>query len=152
MKALLWLLLFAFCGWADEAADRTAIARSIAALNELPQRPGLFTADSDAPAALEELRRGERVAYRPLPSSAHPTVTISHEPWGEATINFPKTGMEILNPKIVSFTIRLITTDVALVDGACTYTDGIDFQTSPLLFVMKKSGDDWTVASLRVLR
>ena len=150
MKAILCLLIVGITAWAD---DRTAIARVIAALNEFPQRAELFTADTDAPAVLKQLRRGKRVAYRPLRSSDHPTVTISHEPWGEVTINFPNMGVEILNPKVVSRTIRFITPDVALADGACTYgADGTDVQTTPLLFVMKKDRANWKVASLRVLR
>jgi hypothetical protein len=65
VKAL-WLapLLFAPYALADEAADRIAIRRAIATLNEPSPNGALFTASSDA------------------------TVTISHEPWGEATITF----------------------------------------------------------------
>jgi hypothetical protein len=153
MKAILCLLIFGVITWADEATDRTAIVHVIAAVNEFPQRTELFTTDRDAPAVLEQLRRGKRVAYRPLRSSDHPTVTISHEPWGEATINFPNMVVEILNPNIVSRTMRFVTTDVALADGACIYReDGADVQTTPLLFVMKRDGDQWKIASVRVLR
>ena len=153
MKAFQWLLLIAVCAWADEAADRLAIARVIAALNQVPPRTELFTPDTDAPAVLERLRQGKRVAYRPIQSSGHPTVTVSHEPWGEATIDLRGPGVEIVDPKIVSRAIRFITPEVALADGASTYReDGIDVETTPLLFVMKKEGDRWKVASIRVLR
>ena len=48
--------------------------------------------------------------------------------------------------------IAFITPDVALAEGACTYEDDhATKQTSPLLFVMKKEGDDWKIASIRVL-
>ncbi len=99
-------------------------------------------------------------AWQPWPD--HPTVTISHDPWGEATINFP--GMPPLPPagfypwinlwiypRIVSGAIRFITPDVALAEGAWIYQDGAATQTIPLLFVMKKEGDNWKIASLRVL-
>ena len=86
-----------------EAADRTAVARTVAALNEFPQRTELFTADADVDvgSVLDQLWKGKRLVYRmqsgtteaASPSlSDYPTVTISHEPWGEATINFP--GMD----------------------------------------------------------
>ena len=167
VKALLWLpLLFGACAWADEAADRAAIGRAIGALNEFPQRADLFTADADGRSVLEQLSKGERLVYQmrpragdPVPSSSsdHPTVTISHEPWGEATINFPGIGpltasVEMLNPHMVSSAIRFITPDVALADGVCTHKDdSTTTQTTPVLFVMKKEGDDWKIASLRVL-
>lgn len=76
---------------------------------------------------------------------------ISHKPWGEATINFP--GAEVANPRIESRTIRLVTPDVALSDGAFTYkAEGRKTETTPLLFVMKKEGDRWNIASIRLLR
>ena len=83
-------------------------------------------------------------------------MTISHEPWGEATINFASMGgmprMEMLNPRIVGSNIRFITLDVALADGAFTYEDGrAAAQTTPILFVMKKQGADWKIVSIRIL-
>ncbi|MGD0497605.1 MAG: hypothetical protein ABSC23_04120 [Bryobacteraceae bacterium] len=155
MKALfLPLLLFSVCGGADEAADHTAITRAIAALNEFPQPAGLFTADADGPAVIDQLWKGRRLAYRmrPASSSDQPTVIISHEPWGEATINFPTVPVEIVNPPVVGRTIRFVTPNVALVDGAFTVdADSVNPQTTPLLFVMKKERQDWKIASIRVL-
>lgn len=158
------LLIFGTRGWADEAADRAAIQHAIARLNEVPQSAELFMSDADSRAVLEQLWKGKRLAYRaksemrvaaPLPPSGHPTVTISHEPWGEATINFPGRRhllpIEIVNPRIESRTTRFITPDVALVDAACTFQEDRTTQTTPLLLVMKKEGDDWKIASLRVL-
>ena len=153
MKALLFLLLpVCVCGWADEAADRTAIANLIATLNEFPQHTDGFTADADGNDVLEQLWKGRRLASRMRSSpSDHPTVVISHEPWGEAMINFP--GVEIVNPRIESRTIRFITPEVALADGVCTYkAETGSTETTPLLFVMKKEGDRWKIASLRLLR
>jgi hypothetical protein len=165
VKAVLYLpLFFAAYASADEAADRVAIGRAIATLNELPQRAALFTEDASASFELERLWKGVPLAFRilepsrdpvSLPQAERPTVTISHEPWGEATINLPGMGslpaLEILNPRIVSRTIRFITPDVALADGAWTYKDGATTQTIPLLFVMKKEEGNWKIASLRLL-
>jgi hypothetical protein len=120
---LLPSLLFSVCAWADEAADRSAIDRTLTGLDR-------FTSDSDASPVLDRLRKLKGWS-----------VTISHEPLGEATINRP-------TPRIVSGGVRFITVDVALVEGTCSYEDGT---TMPLLFVMKKEGDDWKIASLRVL-
>jgi hypothetical protein len=81
------LLLFPLlCGGvsADEASDRTAIAHSIAALNEIPQPAALFTVDSRAEAAIEDLGKGKRKSYRlsslTRAQSGQPSMTISHEP------------------------------------------------------------------------
>src|ERR1035438_5468162 len=80
-------LLFASCVWADEIADRVSIDRVIAALNEVPVSPQLFTTDASS-----ELGRLPKVSARNLrPQGAvpqragGPAVVISHEPWGEAT-------------------------------------------------------------------
>ena len=152
---LLLVLLFARGVWADEASDRAAIGSVIAALNEFPQHPELFTADSDAPVVLRQLGKGKRPTYRPRAGeqgSPSPSVTISHEPWGEATIHLSGPAREVVNPRIVSHNIRFITPDVALIDGACSYQeDGAPPQTTPLLFVAKKEAGRWKIASLRVL-
>jgi hypothetical protein len=167
-------LLFASYAVADEASDRVAIDRTIAALNELPRRAALFTHDADASSELARLPR-VTLLWFPAPELASdparadsPTVTISKDPWGEVTINFPwmvslPPGMrnfpdmvslplaEIPNSRIVSGSIRFITPDVALADGDWTYKDGPTTQTIPLLFVMKREGDTWKIAALRVL-
>jgi hypothetical protein len=172
VKASLCLpLLFASFALADEASDRAAINRTIAALNRLSQRDRLFTEDADAASELARLPKVSPVAF-PIPRSAgdpaswplhdHPTVTISHDPWGEATINFPVMPLLppadfypwislLINPRIASGTARFITPDVALVEGVWIYQEGAAAQTVPLLFVMKKEGDNWKIASLRVL-
>ena len=164
MKSVLCLpLLLASYASADEGADRLSIDRAIAALNELPQRPALFT--GDAFSEFDRLPNTKTGAFRVLGSQEdpaslapidHPMVVISHEPWGEATITFPGASshpaVEMLNPRIASAVSRFITSDVALTEGTWTYkNDGGTTQTVPLLFVMKKEGDSWKIASLRVL-
>jgi hypothetical protein len=149
MKAIPWLALcFASFALADEAADRMVICRTIAALNELPRRTVLFTGDANASSELERL---PKVAARTFGTASGATVTISHEPMGEATIHLPDT-LEILNPRIACGTLRFITPEVALADASWTYQgEGAATQTVPLLFVMKKEGADWKIAALRIL-
>lgn len=148
-------LLFARCVWADESADGAVIHRNIALLNQFPFRSSLFTADSDSRDMPGRLWKGRWLSYR-TPSPGQPTVMISHEPWGEATIYFPGVFplavVQVVNPRIQSGPIRFVTGEVALVDGNCTYKDGNDVvQITPLLFVMKKEGADWKIASIRAL-
>jgi len=172
VKAILCLpLLLASYASAEEVADRTAIEHTIAALNEVPQRTAIFT--GDAASELRQLPEVKPTAVRgvilgmsgnpaPAPRIDGPTVTISSEPFGEATINLPGVTVlpglsststaQVLNPRITSGATRFISPDVALADGTWTYKDnGGATQTIPLLFVMKKEGDDWKIASLRVL-
>ncbi len=133
---------------ADEVADRAAIGRTIATLNESSQHDALFTADGNAASELALLRRVNppfRIVGPSDGSVAVPTVTISKEPWGEARIDFPAA-----EPRTVNRSITFITPDVALAEAACTYLDATT-QATPLLFVMKREGGDWKIASLRVL-
>jgi hypothetical protein len=157
-------LLFVSYALADEAADRVAIDRAVAALNEPPRRTALFTQDTDASSELARLPRvrplSPPIPQLPgdpasLPRTDSPTVTISKEPWGEATINFlgmpPLPTANILAPRIASGNIRFVTPDVALVEGAWIYDDRAVMRSVPLLFVMKREGENWKIASLRVL-
>ena len=134
-------LLFASYASAEEAADRAAIGRVIAALNESSNEPSqqaaIFTADGNAASELALLRRVNRPFRIVGPSEgsvAMPTVTISKEPWGEARINFPPAESRTANRSIT-----FITSDVAMAEGACTYLDATSPST-PLLFVMKREG------------
>ena len=152
-------LLVASCVWADDIADRVSIDRVIAALNEVPVSPQLFTTDASS-----ELGRLPKVSARNLrPQGAvpqragGPTVVISHEPWGEATIDFRGRSaaapqMEVLNPRITNSAARFVTPDVAVVDGTWLYRGSTGArQTIPLFFVMKRDGSSWKIAALRVL-
>jgi hypothetical protein len=141
---------------ADEAADRAAIGRTIAALNQVPQPAGLFTDDAVSdlgrlPGVNEaqfQFERDVTVAAGGL------TVVISHEPWGEAQIYppgaFPQ-SLVIVNPRFASGAVRFITPDVAMVEGSYTRRDGDVVQTAPLLLLMKRDGEVWKIASVRLL-
>jgi hypothetical protein len=146
VKPFVWLLLLTSAVCADEAADRPAIARTIASLNEFPQRDEIFTADADGRTALNELWKGKGNGVS-ASSSGLPMVVISHEPWGEATLYFPGIG-----PRMVSREIRFVSPDVALVDGVFTEQDGNgQMQTKALLLVMKKLGKEWKIAAVRIV-
>ncbi len=163
MKTILSLtLLLAACGRADEGRDRATLDRVVAALNERPQPIQLFTPDADGRSVVEELRKGKRLTYRvrsretDLSRPDHLAIIISHEPLGEATMELhgknSSASVEILNPHISSRSIRFVTADVVLADGASTYKDDSGAtETTPLLFIMRKEGDGWRIASLRML-
>jgi|HubBroStandDraft_1064217.scaffolds.fasta_scaffold162370_3 hypothetical protein len=57
----------------------------------------------------------------------------------------------IVNPRIANGTVRFVTPDVATVEGSYTRRDGDSVQTTPLLFLMKRDGDVWRIASVRLL-
>jgi hypothetical protein len=145
MKRLVWLpLILAASLCADEGTDRASIGRVIALLNQSPQPSGVFADKADA-SALDQLWSGKR---RVVEQSL--TVTISHQPWGEATFG-PGPSEETVNPRISGGEVRFITADVALADGTFTYTGerGV-VQSTPLVFVLKKDGDSWKIASVRI--
>jgi hypothetical protein len=146
----------------DRLGDRFAIARVIASLNDATEQKAAFTPGDDGLARLQRLRKSAPTeAFRimgpfdgrfdgELPQlTDYPTVTISHEPWGEATFTVGSQAADEIRRGIV-----FITADVALAEGACRYqdTDGSQ-KRKPLLFVMKKEGGYWRIASiLRLVR
>ena len=138
MKSILLAVLDAGGVWAaEEAADRAAIEKTIAALSVAPVRADLFTADFDGRAEMARLTETPRM----VESDEKPTVVISKEPWGEATIVMQ--GMTVrAMPVIVVKKIRFLTPEVVMVDGVGRV---------PLLLVLKKVGTDWKIASLRIL-
>lgn len=153
MKAFLCLsLLVAAYAAAQEPADGVAISRAIAALNEPPPHDRLFTADGNGSSELQRLPKAKAQAFRirePFIAvvPAIPTVIISHEPWGEARINFPPIEVRAPNSSIV-----FVTPDVVLAEVSYVYQDDdATRQALPLLFVMKRESGDWKIASVRVL-
>ncbi|HEY4363751.1 MAG TPA: hypothetical protein VGN17_22480 [Bryobacteraceae bacterium] len=154
-------LLFAAVAAADEASERVVIGRVITQLNRVPMGD-IFTGDatSELDRLPEVKTRTSQIMGLQLDSVYPPepgpiAVTISREPWGEATVNFPGlptlVGTETTNPRISAGEIRFITPDVAIADGTWTYRDETSSTSLPLLLVMKKEGESWKIASLRVL-
>lgn len=136
-RAILLIPVFlATCAWADQPSDSAAIAGAIAALNDPTQRETVIADHGTAASELEALRKIQAHAFR-IPAVL-PTVTISHEPWGEATLGIPGPAEPIL----------FLTPDVALAEGSCTADGGRNVR---LLFAMKKEGGVWKIASVRVL-
>jgi hypothetical protein len=132
MKTILCaFLLLAFSANADEAVERASIATTISRLNGPVLDPDLFTADFPDAAELTRDAQGNFGGR----------VVISKEPWGEATW-FPPPAPRTL--RFVIQSVRFVTPDVALVDG-------IDRQNEsrPVLFVMKKDGIAWRIASFK---
>jgi len=135
MKAIVWVsLVFTALAGADEAADRSAIERVIRVLSDRQivsskkQVSTLFTLDADS-----DLDRLTELNARWL--------QLSSEPWSEMT-----------TPRFAIHSIRFVTPDVALVNAAnAQYGSTIPVRRIPVLFVMKKEGTDWRIASLRVL-
>jgi hypothetical protein len=149
---LLPILLLASAAWGDEAADATAITRAIGALNERTWRSATVTSDPVALAEFHKLLEGKKVTYHIRPGMGRPTVTINHHrPWGEAEIQLPAPSIELQNPRVVAGAVRFISEDVALADGSLVERRAEERQSTPLLFVMKKDGEDWKIAALRVV-
>ena len=141
--------------WADETADRASIARTIAALNDPSQRAGAFAKGANPATDFGRLLKANPFGFRLSadqvalpPSTARPTVVISHEPWGEATIVFPE--VELIFPQIESGPIQFLNPDVALVEGTARPAGQIP--STPVLFVILREGPDWKIGTLRVLK
>jgi hypothetical protein len=153
MRALVYLpILLCAAAPAADTDNRMAVMRTILALNEVPPRQSLFTADASIAPEFDRLWVGKRLSYgRIAPEGARPTVTISHEPWGEAMINFPSVRAEVTNPRVVTDEVRFVLDDVAIVDGAFVYDSETGRQRTRLFFVLRKSHDEWKIAAVRVI-
>ena len=127
------LLIFSAFARADERTDRIAIERIVDALNDYDPGAGqqrvstLFTADAE-----NQLSGLSELDQRLIPAGT---------PWSEVT-----------KPRIVLHSIRLFTSDVALVDAANTqYGSTILVRRVPVLLIMKRETSGWRIASLRVM-
>ena len=128
MKAAtaLWLAI-AFCGWAAETQDRAAIERLIGALNDAlagdPARSGQAMASLFTPDADNDLPE-----------------LMADRPWSEMTA-----------PHIAIHSVRFVTADVALIDGASTqFGSAIMVRRMPLFLLVKKQPEGWRIVSLRL--
>ena len=134
MKALLCLLAFTL--WADEAQDRTAIDRIIVALNDPAERAGLFANGADSTVDFDQLLELHR---KPRPRCI-------------TTIGFDETWTVLTVPRVVSGSIRFVSPEVAIVEGASVIRGAVTFVPRvPLLFVMKKEGGQWRITAAKVL-
>lgn len=124
MRRILCLtILIATCARADDATDRQAIERVIAAVNN-HSKPltDLYTADA--------------------PENERSMLSSNEQPWSEVT-----------SPRITTRSIRFIPPQVALVECTNTqYGSVILVRTTSILLVMKKDAGQWRVASVRALQ
>jgi hypothetical protein len=122
------------------------IERTITSLNDPARRASAFAQDGDGPSRYQELKSAIPVStFRILGpmESASPVLTISHEPWGEAQLEFP-------DPR--HYGTVFIGSDLALSESSCMYRHPGEFaHFIPLLFVLKREGGAWKIASLRIL-
>jgi hypothetical protein len=138
VKPILCLSLFYAAGlWADQDRERAAIHKAIAALNDPARRAKVLTTDADSTVDFDRLID----LHRQHPWSFPVAIGIN-EPWTELTV-----------PRVVSGSIRFIAKDVAIVDGASTIRGAVTLAPRvPLLFVMKKEGDEWRISACRAGR
>jgi hypothetical protein len=150
---------------ADEAADRAAIEKVIATLNSSPGSPGLFTEDFSDYGVLISLgvyRDSPSVTIPVMaPDGGRPTIhvavgaismCVSHEPMGElGPCGEIDRSASAPASRFVIQSVRLITPDVALVDAVNSRESAGLSQRSPVLLVLRREGDLWKIASLRVI-
>jgi hypothetical protein len=159
-RALCLAILFTSALWADEAADRAAVETTISALNRPQINPEIFTADFPNAAELQRAL-GQKVTITPIQipvpaegtkiTTPAGTLVISREPMGEATFypvapNF--SGTFIVPPHFKTRSVTFISPDTAVV--VAEYQN-FSMPPTPALFVLRKVGEDWRIASFRVL-
>ena len=128
LKPLLATALLCALAWGDEHADRTAIEHVVNSLSTAKPVSALFTADADS-----ELDR--------LTAADQRMAEAAKEPWSEMTA-----------PVLLIQSIRFVTADVAVVNAVNTQFGSMTLtRRVQVLFVMKKEGAEWKIASLRVL-
>jgi hypothetical protein len=134
VKVLCLTILIASAVWADETTDRAGIEATVAALNISPSQPNLFTGDF---ADIDKVQQF-------LGQAA--TLTVSREPMGEATIYLPRLT------RFVTRSVTVISPDTSVVVAIHERQFKPTESTRvPVLFVLKREGSDWHIASFRVL-
>src|SRR5258705_9979997 len=161
MKAFCLLLVVASAVAAQDDAERSNIEKTVRMLNTENPAPALFNADLPR----EELAiLGLRLGVLLIGETK---VVISKEPWGEAQWG-PDAAMldrirtsdtiallqgkplaVVLPPQVSMRSVRLVTTDVALVEADVDKND--DASPVSVLLVMKRNEGVWQVASVRRL-
>ena len=150
MKTFLCLaVLVASVVWADEATDRAAIEATLAALNPSPLRPNLFTRDFAN--AVELQRFLGQAADGVVVRTEAATLTISHEPMGEATLGPPLPNSVPLK-RFVTRSVAFVSPDTSIVVAIPEWQfESAASKRVPVLFVLRREGSDWQIASFRVL-
>jgi hypothetical protein len=135
--------------FADETTERAAIEATVAALNTSPSQPNLFTRDF---ANADELQRFLGQAEQVIESGGvvirteAATLTISREPMGEATVHFR------LAKRFVTRSVTFLSPDTAVVVAIHQRQfKPTTSQRIPALFVLRREGSAWRIASFRVL-
>ena len=130
--------------WADEAADKAAVEATIAALNNSPAGPDLFTADFPNAAELQRFREKPQPSTVPSFQTLGTTIrtpagtlVISREPMGEATW-YPNTASFTALPRFVTRSVAFVAPDTAVV--VATY------ERQSALFVVKNDSNLQTKA------
>jgi hypothetical protein len=120
-------ILCATLAFADQPADRTAIEKVINSLKTANPVSALFTADAESDLVQ-------------LNASQSAMSDAAKQPWSEA-----------MPPALVIDSIRFVTTDVAIVNAANLQVTSTLARRAPVLFVMKREGTAWRIATLRML-
>jgi hypothetical protein len=141
--------LVASAAWADETTERAAIEATVAALNTSPSRPNLFTGDF---ANADELQRFLRLEGQVIQSDGvvvgteAATLTISSEPMGEANLHFRPLK------RFVTRSITFLSPDTSVVVAIRERQfEPTASKRVPVLFVLRREGSEWHIASFRVL-
>jgi hypothetical protein len=120
-------ILCATLAFADQPADRSAIEKVINSLKTAKPVSALFTADAESD--LVQLNAAQSAMS-----------DAAKQPWSEA-----------MPPTLVIDSIRFVTTDVAIVNAANLQITSTLARRAPVLFVMKREGTAWKIATLRML-
>jgi hypothetical protein len=158
-------VLFTSVVWADEASDRAAIEATISALNissNNPQtKPEIFTADFPNTSELQRAREPRVTVSANLVSvpengtkieTPAGILVISREPMGEATLypypapNF--SGSFTVSPRFKTRSVTFVSPNTAVV--VAEY-ESFAAPNVPALFVLRKDGENWRIASFRSL-
>lgn len=122
------LVLLAPCVFADDAADRAGIERTLSAFNDgmAKGRPepvlALFTPDA-----------------------------VGDVDWFIASTLPPAVWSEATSPRFAIQRLRLLSADIAMVDAESSTLGTFGKTSTPYLFIMVRKGEVWQIASMRLV-
>jgi hypothetical protein len=128
-------VIFGAIARADEANDRIAVNEIIEAINDPVQRPTLFTKDADSTVNFDWLID---LHFRPR----------NVEVGGVGGVGIDETWRVLTVPRVARGTIRFITPEVAIVDGASVIRGTVTLVETVPLHVHIEEGTD-SLADLR---